>query len=387
MASKMGIAVGGGVIAAHYTGEAKVIVRNHCQVNCSYKAGDLIVQLMVERIEEADTMEVDDLAMPQRGGRVCRSSDLNPKRSITMKEERIPICFLQAESNANEFFSARDIGCHPQLIHEKEVLSSPHVNGALTRTMNDTFLNSIRLGGKEDGKWLSQGHELVRLRERRKKILDEWTKPKGLLYYKNRLYIREDESLQTEIAHGSHNSRVARSFGQEKPIRIVIGDFYRKGLADWTKDHVRSCDECQPSKSPRHAKYGLVQPLEVPYAAWSSIATDFIMQLPESQSKTQIMFVVDRFTKMDHFIGLHENVTVNDVAATFLREVCKLHGVLTEIISGMDAKFSGEFGESLCKMLGVKRRMSTAYHAQTDRQTGRTNQVPEGYLQTFVNYG
>ena len=51
-----------------------------------------------------------------------------------------------------------------------------------------------------------------------------------------------------------------------------------------------------------------------------------------------------------------------------------------EIISDMDAKFSDEFGESLCKMLGVKWRMSTAYHPQTDGQTERTNQVLEGYL-------
>jgi len=52
----------------------------------------------------------------------------------------------------------------------------------------------------------------------------------------------------------------------------------------------------------------------------------------------------------------------------------------------MDAKFSGEFWESLCKMRGVKRRMSTVYPPQTDGQTERANQVLEGYLRTFVNY-
>ena len=52
----------------------------------------------------------------------------------------------------------------------------------------------------------------------------------------------------------------------------------------------------------------------------------------------------------------------------------------------MDAKFSGEFWESLCKSLNIKRRMSTAYHPQTDGQTERTNQVLEGYLRNFVNY-
>jgi len=215
---------------------------------------------------------------------------------------------------------------------------------------------------------------------------DEWIEKDGLLYYKNRLYIPENETLQTEIAQGCHNSLVAGHFGQEKTIEIVTRDFYWKGLADGIRDYVRSCDECQHSLSPHHAKYGLLQPLQVPYAASSSISTDFITQLPESQAKTQIMVVVDRFTQMAHFVGLHENATPKDVVDTLVREVWKLHGLPTEIISDMDAKCSGEFWESLCKMLGVKRRMSTACHPQTDGQTERTNQVLEGYLRTFVKY-
>jgi len=98
------------------------------------------------------------------------------------------------------------------------------------------------------------------------------------------------------------------------------------------------------------------------------------------------MVVVDRFTKMAHSIGLDENATAKDIADTFLCEVWKLDKLPTEIISDMDTKFSGEFWRSLCKMLGVKRRMSTAYHPQTDGQTESTNQVLEGYLRTFVNY-
>jgi len=52
----------------------------------------------------------------------------------------------------------------------------------------------------------------------------------------------------------------------------------------------------------------------------------------------------------------------------------------------MNAKFLGEFLQSLCKLIGIKRKMSTAYHPQTDGQTERTNQVKEGYLRNFVNY-
>ena len=194
------------------------------------------------------------------------------------------------------------------------------------------------------------------------------------------------EDLQTIIAKGCPDSQIAGHFGEGRTIAIVCRDFYWKGLTNWINDYVRSCDECQQNKSPRHARFGLLQPLQVSCAAWTSISTDFITQLPESQGRTQIMVVVDRFTKMAHFIGLEQNATAKDIANVFLREVWKLHGLPTEIISDMDAKFSGEFWESLCKSLNIKRRMSTAYHPQTDGQTERTNQVLEGYLRNFVNY-
>jgi len=63
-------------------------------------------------------------------------------------------------------------------------------------------------------------------------MLDKWIEKDGLLYYKNSLYIPEDEALQTEIAQGYHDSLVAGHFGQEKTIAIVTRDFYWKKLAD-----------------------------------------------------------------------------------------------------------------------------------------------------------
>jgi len=79
MASNMGIAVGGGVIDADYTGEVKVILRNHDKADCLYKAGDRIAQLIIEKIANTDTMEVDNLGVTKRGKMGFGSSDLNPK--------------------------------------------------------------------------------------------------------------------------------------------------------------------------------------------------------------------------------------------------------------------------------------------------------------------
>jgi hypothetical protein len=139
-------------------------------------------------------------------------------------------------------------------------------------------------------------------------------------------------------------------------------------------------------KSPRHAKFGLLQPLELSYSPWESTSVDFIVALPESEGHTQIMVVVDRFSKMAHFIALVETATAKDAAQAFLKEVWKLHGLPESIISDRNAKWTSEFWEGLCGLLGIKKRMSTSFHPQTDGQTERVNQTLETYLRTFINY-
>jgi len=152
----------------------------------------------------------------------------------------------------------------------------------------------------------------------------------GLPYYQDELYIPEHEFLPTEIAQDCHDYLVAGHYGQEKTIEIVTRNFDWKGHGLWIRVFIRSCDECQHSRSPGHPKYVLLQTVEVPYAAWSWILTELITQLLESQGKTQIIVELDRFTKMAHCTGLHKNATAKDVADPCLREVGTLHRLPTE---------------------------------------------------------
>jgi len=66
------------------------------------------------------------------------------------------------------------------------------------------------------------------------------------------------------------------------------------------------------------------------------------------------MVVVDWFTKIAHFITLEGNAIGEDIVGTVLPEVWKPHRLPTDIISHMEAKLSGEYWESLCKILAVK---------------------------------
>ena len=124
------------------------------------------------------------------------------------------------------------------------------------------------------------------LKEKGKELPKQWWITDGLLYYKDHLFISTNPDLQTLIAKGCHSSQVAAHFGKEKTLEIIPRDFYRKGLTNWGNDYVRSCTACQQAKAPRHARFGLLNPLQVPYAAWASTSVAFITQLPKSAGYT-----------------------------------------------------------------------------------------------------
>jgi len=149
-------------------------------------------------------------------------------------------------------------------------------------------------------------------------------------------------------------------------------------------DFVRSCPECQRNKAFRHQPYGLSSPLELPYAPWQLIAMDFITNLPPSEGCDQLWVVIDRFTKMAHFIPLQEK-TASDLAKIFAREVWRFHGLPTDIVSDQDSQFTSETWMEFLEILSIRPRMSTAFHPQTDGETERLNQMIEAYLRAFVN--
>ena len=106
------------------------------------------------------------------------------------------------------------------------------------------------------------------------------------------------------MANTSHDTKVAGHFGKHKTLDLIRRDFYWLNLDKWIAKYVKECDACQRNKSVRHREYGLLQPLEIPYAPWTSIAMDFIVQLPSVHGYNQVWTVVDRFTKRAHFIPL-----------------------------------------------------------------------------------
>ena len=205
----------------------------------------------------------------------------------------------------------------------------------------------------------------------------------NLLYRRNLLWI--PTGLVQKVMESEHDTKVAGHMGQDKTIELIRRNFWWPRMNERIIDFVRSCPECQQNKAARHQPYGLSSPLELPYTPWPSIAMDFITELPFSSGCDQLWVIIDRFTKMAHFLPLKkEEKTVADLAVIFAQEIWKHHGLPTDIVSDRNSRFTSETWKEFLRLLGIQPRMSTAFHPQTDGLRERLNQTIEAYLRAFV---
>jgi hypothetical protein len=113
---------------------------------------------------------------------------------------------------------------------------------------------------------------------------------------------------------------------------------------------------------------------------------DFITDLPKSEGYDTILVVIDRLTKMSHFIPCSKDLDARQFANLFMKEIVRLHGLPHDIITDRGTLFTSDLWKETTGKLGIERRLSTAFHPQTDGQTERTNAILEQYLRAYINY-
>ncbi len=85
-------------------------------------------------------------------------------------------------------------------------------------------------------------------------------------------------------------------------------------------------------------------PLNVPSEPWVDISMDFILGLPKSKRRYDSIFVViDRFSKMAHFIPCNKTDDALYVANLFFKGVVRLYGIPRTTLSDRDVKFFSFF--------------------------------------------
>ena len=140
----------------------------------------------------------------------------------------------------------------------------------------------------------------------------------------------------------------------------------------------------------RQKRQGLLRPLPVPSRPWAGLSVDFMMGLPPSDTATRkacetLMVITCRLTGAVILRPLNDS-TAATVADEFLHEVFAHHGLPEYIISDRGPQFVSMLWARLCECLKIERKLSTAYHPQTDGSTERANQEVQAYLRIHVAF-
>jgi len=196
----------------------------------------------------------------------------------------------------------------------------------------------------------------------------------GFVFRANKLCIPAS-SVDLLLLQEAHGGGLMGHFGAKKTEDILAGHFFWPKTRRDVERFVACCTTCQKAKS-RLNPHGLYMPLPVPSVPWENISMDFVLGLPRNRKGRDIVLVVvDRFSKMAHFIPCHKTDDATHIADLFFREVVRLHSVPNTIVSNEDAKFLSHFWRTLWAKLGTKLLFSTTCHLQTDGQTEVVNRT------------
>ncbi|MCH89177.1 hypothetical protein A2U01_0010070, partial [Trifolium medium] len=162
-----------------------------------------------------------------------------------------------------------------------------------------------------------------------------------VLMYEGRLVLSAQSSLIPKMLAELHTTPSGGHSGFYRTYRRLAANVYWVGMKARVQDYVKACDICQRQKYLAVSPGGLLQPLPIPTAIWEEVSGFYY-----------------RFTKIKR-----------TVAEAFAREIIRLHGLPSAIVSDRDPVFVSNFWIELFRMQGTTLKMSTAYHPETDGQT------------------
>ena len=131
---------------------------------------------------------------------------------------------------------------------------------------------------------------------------------------------------------------------------------------------------------------GLLHPLPIPDRCWQHVSFDFKSFPKDKSGYNNIFVVVDRFGKRSFSLPCEKTVTAAKAADLYYTHIWRVYGTPETATSDRGPQFISAFMDELCKLTGVKQKLSTAYHPQTDGNTEVLNQYIDQRLRPFVNH-
>ena len=198
--------------------------------------------------------------------------------------------------------------------------------------------------------------------------------PSNRLLFRQRIWVPKFEPLRTAIIQRMHDSHLTVHPGKNQLQSELSRQYFWPNYGQDVRRFLRNCEVCGSTAIWRDAKAGLLKPLDTPERIWSEIGIDFIGPLPmvsrNGVKYSHAMTIVDRLSKGVVLLPV-VSTKMEDTVTTFLTGYYPRHGLPTGIVS--DREFANAFWKRACQILGINRRLTTAYHPESNGADERMN--------------
>ena len=306
------------------------------------------------------------------------------------------------ESNNDETFAyiRRDLESFSKMIVEtvdcKQLVSRVIIINLIARetiydSLSDFIQEIIKTLQREDS--LVECHKNFKTLRRRKnqiEIQDSWSfDDKNILKYREAIYVSLKSSIREELLKRHHDDALARHFDTEKTQELLSRKFYWSNMINDVKEYVNTCDICQRIKVSRHKSYDELTFLSQSKESWQELFMNFIIDLSSSKRYDRVydacLVIIDKYIKMTIYITINKTIDASELIDVFWERMIFKFETFNEIVFDRDSIFTSFFWSKMCYYAKMKRRLSTAFHSQTNEQTERQNQTLKHYFRVFCS--
>jgi hypothetical protein len=247
------------------------------------------------------------------------------------------------------------------------------VSVILTVTSDHDILNEIKAGYTEDEfcKWVSSTS------------MAGWCVSNSLWYIGDHLLIPCIGNLRENLFQLAHDC--LGHFRADKSYASLRDTYYWPNMhRDLEQAYIPSCVDCLQNKSCTTRPPGPLHPLPAPDEHGVSVATDFIGPLPTDKNYDCILTITDSLNSDICVIPAKTTITAEQLAEIFFDSWYCETGLPSDIVCDWDKLFISQFWKALTKLTGVKLKMLSAYHPETNGSSERSNKTVNQLLRCHI---
>jgi hypothetical protein len=279
------------------------------------------------------------------------------------------------------------------------ILSAKKIDSRIVQKLNDTKENSmINLFLFDKVKTVNQKNTtcvIIRdaIRNRKKSfdemLLKKFESTKDTFFFKKKLWISKSDQLKLNIIRKIHDQSTSKHSDICRTCNYINRWYYWFTVKRSIKRYLKNCHICKRFKASRNKYSNLLNSLSISQRSWTNIIMNFVIELFLSNNFNAILMIVNRLTKIHHYISCtatDEDTNVEEIARLLISYVWKLHELSNTIVSDRESQFVSLIWKTICQTLKINVKLSTTVHSKIDDQNEIANQKMKRYLRNYCNY-